>query len=319
MIDLLVWFAIFVGSLIVLIKASDFFINAAERIGNFLKVPHIIIGVTVVSLGTSLPELASSIFAVLHGNSEIVAANVVGSNIANILLVLGISAIVIKKLKVTSELVRVDLIFLLGSAAFLGFTIFDGVFTLPEGLIFIAGIIIYYVYAVKSQKISDVHKLEKGFEDIKKKSKQLYIDFGIIILCSIFIFISAKYTIQSVLRLSELLNLATDIVAATVVALGTSIPELTVSIIAARRGNSEMAIGNVLGSNIFNIFGVMGIASLFGPLTIAPGVMAFQFPLMIVATFLYWVMVRRNKITIWDGCLLLLFYVFFIGKMFGIV
>ena len=130
--DLFLWIGIFIVSLLVLIKASGYFTDSAERIGIFFGIPAFIVGVTIVSIGTSLPELVSSIFAVLRNSSEIVAGNVIGSNIANIFLVLGITAIIGKKLKITYELSHVDMPFLVGSAFLLMLTVWTAFLPCPK-------------------------------------------------------------------------------------------------------------------------------------------------------------------------------------------
>ena len=152
MLTLLFWVLVFVVSLGVLLKSADFFTDSAEEIGLALGIPAFIVGVTIVSIGTSLPELASSIVAVLEGSSEIVSGNVVGSNITNILLVLGVSTIIAKKLTTSWELVRVDLPVLIGSALLLVATCLDGVFTFWDAVLFIIGYIIYISYTISMQK-----------------------------------------------------------------------------------------------------------------------------------------------------------------------
>jgi cation:H+ antiporter len=133
-----------------------------------------------------------------------------------------------------------------------------------------------------------------------------------------FIFLGGKYTIESVIKLSELLRIGTEIIAASVVALGTSLPELTVTITAARHGRPEIAIGNVLGSNVFNALAVMGIPALLGPLVIPYNIITFGIPMMLIASLLFFFMAQDKEITQWEGWLLLIFYVFFIGRLFKI-
>jgi cation:H+ antiporter len=137
-------------------------------------------------------------------------------------------------------------------------------------------------------------------------------------LSAFFIYFGAVYTVESVINLAELLNIERAIIAVSVVALGTSAPELLVSLNASRKGKSEIDVGNVLGSNIFNVFGVMGIAGLFGTLVISPEILTFALPMMIIATLLYFFTTQDKEITRWEGGLLLIFYVFFIGALFSI-
>jgi len=310
------WISIFVVSMFVLLKAADYFTDSAEKIGLYFGLSPFIIGVTIVAIGTSLPELISSIVAVLNGSSEIVVGNVIGSNITNIFLVLAVAAIAGKKLKISYELVHVDLPMLLSSAFLLALTIWDGVFTFPEAILCIAGIVLYSLYTISSEARQEDKEVEK---EIKKIHKMDYKTILVLLGSSFFVFIGAKYTIDSVIELSKIFAIGTEIIAITVVALGTSLPELVVTYSAAKKGNSEMAIGNVLGSNIFNTFGVMGFSALFGNLVIPESILIFGLPVMLIATFLYFFITHDKEITRWEGWILLLFYVFFIGKVIGLV
>jgi cation:H+ antiporter len=315
MLDLLIWGGIFIISIFFLVKSSDYFTMAAEKIGFFLGLPAFIIGVTIVAFGTSLPELISSLFAVQKGYSEIVAANVIGSNITNIFLILGIAAIVGKKIKLDFELIRVDLPLLVGSAFLLYITIIDGIFTFPEAILFLGLISIYLLYTASTLKKEKVKKSHK----IKKKKKPEIKPFIVLLISSVFIYFSANYTIESLLKISEILKIGTEIIAVGAVALGTSLPELAVSINAAKKGRSEIAVGNILGSNIFNTFAVMGIPALFGNLIITESIISFALPVMIMATLLYFFITQDKEINLWEGWLLLAFYVLFIGKLLNLM
>ncbi len=317
MLSLTIWALIFVASMAVLVKASDWFTDSAEEIGVFFGLPVFVIGITIVALGTSLPELVSSVFAVLNNSSEIVVGNVLGSNIANIFLVLGVTAIVGKKLKITYELIHVDLPFLVGSSFLLGMCIFDMVFTFSEALLCIVGFFVYSIYTITSE---EEHKDKEIIKEIKiKKKKKIGIKpFIVLFFSAIFIYLGAKYTIESVINLSEMLNIGKEIIALSAIALGTSLPELAVSINAARKNKPEIAVGNVLGSNIFNVLFVMGVPAMIGNLVIPRGVVSFSLPIMLIATLLYFFMTQDNELTKWEGFLLLLFYVFFIGSLFSL-
>ena len=311
MLPLLIWIIVFVASLFCLIKSSDYFTDSAEKIGLYLGLPAFIVGVTIVAIGTSLPELASSIFAVLSNSSEIVVGNVVGSNITNIFLVLGITGIIGKKLKVTYELIHVDLPLLVGSAFLLAITVWDGIFTWPEALVCIGGFILYSVYIIKTQKKQETSKP-------KKPRKLDWKTICILIISAFFIYLGAKYTVESVIQLSEILNIGKEIIAISAIALGTSLPELMVTVSTARKGKPEMAVGNILGSNIFNALAVMGIPALIGTLIIPSSILTFGLPMMLIATLLYFFITHDKEITKWEGWLLIIFYVLFIGKIFNL-
>jgi len=317
--SVLIWIIIFIASLVVLLKSSDYFTDAAEKIGLILGMPAFIIGVTIVAVGTSLPELVSSIFAMTSGSSEIIIGNVIGSNIANILLILGIIAIISKKIETTYEIKKVDLPIFIASALFIWITCLDGVFNIWEGLVGLAGIITYFAFtAVSVKKQGSKQTKELRAERKALKQQGLILQFIIILISGIFIFLGAKYTISSIIELSTLLNIGKEIIAISIVALGTSLPELAVGIQAARKGNAGMAFGNVLGSNIFNSFAVLGIPSLMGAIIIPASIITFSIPVMLAISLLYYFMIQDKQLTIWEGIFLLLAYVLYMAKIFNL-
>ncbi len=310
------WFLLLVVSLYVLIRASDYFTSSAERIGLSFNIPTFIVGVTIVAFGTSLPEIISSLFAVLSDSSEIVIGNVVGSNITNIFLIIGVAALFGKKMKVAYELVHIDLPFLMGSALFLAVAVWDGTFTLFEAMLCLAGIVVYLLHAVSAKR----RRRKRGHTSTEESDSEGVTGKTVFILAisAFFIYVGGRFTIESVIRLSGILDIGKEIIAASAVALGTSLPELVVSITAARKGEPELAIGNVLGSNIFNALAVMGIPALIAPLTIPISIVTFGIPMMLIASLLFFFMAQDKEITNWEGLLLLIFYVFFIGKLFNL-
>ena len=245
--NLIIWLIIFILSLFVLIKASDFFTDAAEKIGISLGISPFLIGVTIVSVGTSLPELISSITAVYQNSSEIVFDNVMGSNIANIFLIIGTASLISSPLNILYELIHVDLPLFVGSAFLLGLTVLDSNFSINEAIICILGYVVYVFYTISSGKE------EQQSETIDTSQKSFPVkQIVIVIVSALFVFFGATYTIKSVTKISEILEVGKELIALSAVALGTSLPELIVTISAARKGNPEIAVGNVLGSNIFN-------------------------------------------------------------------
>ncbi|MGB3479009.1 MAG: calcium/sodium antiporter [bacterium] len=312
------WIVIFIISLYVLIRASAYFTNAAAKIGLAFGIPDFVVGLTIVAIGTSLPELISSIFAVLHNSSEIVIGNVVGSNITNIFLIVGVTAIAAKKLKITYELVHIDLPLLMGTALFLTITVWDGRFSLFEALLCLIGLVVYFLHAVTSGENGDWAKNRGMTRKPVKKIKVGVKTFIVLIISSFFIYLGGRYTVEAVIELSQIINIGKEIIAASVVAFGTSLPELAVSITAARQGKPEIAIGNVLGSNVFNALAVMGIPTLIGSLIIPQHIITFALPMMVIASLLFFFMTQDKEISQWEGWLLLIFYVFYIGGLFKI-
>ncbi len=311
----LMWSLIFVASITVLIVASNAFIKAAEKIGVAFGIPTFIIGVTIVAAGTSLPELVSSIIAVASGSPEIVIGNVVGSNISNIFLILGFVAVFSRVIRIDYEIINVDLPLLIGSAFMLSIFVMDGHFSFFEAVLSIISLIVYLVYALNVEtSIVNVNDEIKHLEE--EHPKATVKTWLMLLLGGFFIYLSADYTVNSIIELSAIFEIGEEVIALTAVSLGTSLPELAVSIAAARKGNPDMAVGNILGSNIFNSFAVMGIPRLFGPLVIPAHVIDFSIPMMIAASLLYFFIAQNKLISRWEGFMLLIFYAYFIGQIF---
>ena len=306
MVDLLIWIGVFVISLTTLIISADFFIRSCERIGIALGIPDFIIGVTIIAVGTSLPEMVTNIVAVLDGVSEIVAGNVIGSNITNICLVLGVIGIFSKNTRMDFDVMKVDLPMLIGATFFLAVSLWDLRFTLFEAILALLFLGLYLAFIVDMGK-SDSHvDLEEGAEELEGFSWKEPL---ILLISGYIIYLSAVYNIRSIISLGEILTVPKEIIALTAVALGTSLPELIVSIVAVKKGFTEMAVGNILGSNIFNIFAVMGVPSFFGEVKITPIVLEyFALPLAIVVTLFAFVIIREKVIRKWEGGLLVALY-----------
>lgn len=296
---------LFVVSLGVLIYASDRFIGAAESIGLSLGVSPFIIGVTIVAFGTSLPELATSIASVFAGNSQIVIGNVIGSNITNILLVLGLTAFVGRDILLDFDVMDVDMPLLLVSAFLLFFVISDLYVSIFEAILLLIclGLFLY-------------NSLGSGRDDDVEKTKVSAVTYLTVLIAGVFVFLGAKYTITSISSISESMGIGEDVIALTAVALGTSLPEVMVSIAAARRGKHAIAVGNVLGSNIFNTYAVTGIPALLGSIVIPADTIHFSAPFMIFVTLIFAFMCVSRRISKWEGVTLLVLYAFFLGETF---
>lgn len=298
---------IFIVAITVLLKGSDWFIDSAEAIGRSIGISPFVIGITIVAFGTSLPELATSVASVFKGQSEIVIGNVIGSNIANIGLVIGLVALVVRKIVLENNIWNIDMSFLWGSAFLLGFAIYDQVFSIFEAIVFLVGIVIFLVYSLKNDAGND------GEEAPKTTAKE----YLLLILGGVAIWAGATYTVEAICNLSIHAGISPEVIALSAVAIGTSLPEVAVSINAARKGKTSIAVGNVVGSNIFNTFVVMGVSGLVGPLNIPADIIAFSLPFMLAMTILFGVMTNAQRISIWEGLLLLLLYLYYMAKLFG--
>lgn len=314
MFPLILWLVVFVVAIALLVKGSDWFTEGAERLGVRFGVSPFIIGVTVISIGTSLPELASSVAAVLHGEAIIVAGNVIGSNIANILLILGLGAIFAGHLTTKRDLGKVDIPILFGGTFLLVLMSLNGSFAWYEALILLFGYAVYLHFLFRSGEHID----ETITPAMRKEAKERLLARIILPLLGggLLIYFGADWTVRSVIAIAELTGVTSAVIATTAVALGTSLPELFVTVMAGLKGKHEIAIGNIVGSNIFNVYGIMGIAGLFGTLPIAGSLLTFALPMLVVATFMFHLVMGNRTITKWEGWTLLLLYAFFIVRIF---
>ena len=335
--------ALLVAALAILILGADKLVGATEQIGLALGIPPFIMGITVLAVGTSLPELVTAMVAVSQGSPEMVAGTAIGSSIANILLILGVAAIVAKELKLNWDLLHGDLPVLFGSLLLLGFVAYPvsdadwllfneiqplvdrermatgqlAIISRGEGMILIIGYFLYlYYYAGRSKemKSEDVPEAKVGWKQM------MWLVVG-----GAGTMLGADWTVAAASDIATSMGLGQEIVAASLVAIGTSLPELVVSINAARRNNVEMAVGNVTGSNIFNIFMVIGVPAVAAP-SMASGVslpigmsstLMLQIPFYSVAVVLFLVIVLDKVLTRTEGLILLLAYTLFIGKLFS--
>jgi cation:H+ antiporter len=308
----------FLVSLLVLIGAAKFFTEAAERIGLSLKLSPFMVGVVIVAIGTSLPELISGIIASTSGHSEIVIGNVLGANISNIFLILGVATLVSKRsIQLGKEYIFIDLHFMLGSATFLILFLLDGHISRIEGGSLILGFIIYQIYLMKSEKPDEMPTLNDP-KVVKKMNKVRWTDVLILAVAAVGIFFGATYVVDSIKDIALAFNVDKTIVSLTVLSLGTTLPELTVTISAARRGQPEIAVGNILGSCIFNSFMVTGVGSMIRPITMPFGLAKTSLVFLAIAAVFFYLLSQDKKVSKWEGMLFLLFYIVFLLKIAGV-
>ena len=310
MLILLLWAIVFIASVGLLVKSADLFTDAAERLGKFFGMSSFITGVLIVAFGTSLPELATSISSVIQGATEIVAANIFGSTIVNSLLALGLAAIICKGIvRPKWNIFYGDFPILVAGVMLCVFSVQDGIINRYESLLFLAGLAVYFFY------LKEIHSKDKKIK--KKKRKFDYRNLILLAFSLVGILVAAKYCVASVISIALFTGLGTSVLAAVLIALGTSLPEISVAISAAKRKNWDLLIGDVIGSNIFNIFAILGISGIIAPLIIAPEIMLVVVPFLVATLVLTWVVLADKKITTSEGILMVILYVFFIGKLFG--
>ncbi len=311
--DVILAIIIFIASLLVLLKGADIFTFAAEKIGIKLGISEFAIGITIVSIGTSLPELATSIMAGLEKAEGIILGNVFGSNIANILLILGISAIFIKNTKSNINLLNIDLPVMFSSILLVAFLGMDGVFNWLDGVIALLGYFFYmeYIYGLRKE-IED--NLEKLIE--KKKNINLINEFVKLVLSILMVYLGSKFVVESLILLASYLHVSESVISATTLALGTSLPELAVGLQAARKKKFDMLLGDIMGSNIFNVFVVLAIGALITPLTFTPFVIRVLIPYVVGSTLLFFMMTQDREVSKYEGYMLLLIYFSYLLSIF---
>ena len=334
---------IFIAALAVLIKASDFLVESSAKLAKAAGISEFMIGLTIVAVGTSLPELVSSIAAAFYGNSGLVMGNIVGSNIANIALILAIGAlfmpIIIQKRMFTRE----GMFLLFSSLLFYAFAL-TGKIKPWHGIIMIILYAFYLVYIAQNEifkgafvrflkdllrvrtgqgidKLKNAYKEYKDGRNDSNKGKNINLLFvikqlGIIAVSCFALYFSSKYLIPAAHNIAISLHVPDTIIGVTLLAIGTSLPELTVSIIAARKAKGDLLVGNILGSNIANILLIIGISSIISPLAITAGMIYFFMPVMLLITILLLGFIRANWVVrMRDGFIFLILYAVFIAVM----
>ena len=303
---------------VLLIKGADFFVEGSSSVAKRLHVPSIIIGLTIVAMGTSLPETAVSVSASITGNNELAVSNAVGSNIFNLMVVIGVCA-VLATVNVAKETIKRDIPFSLICAGLLmllgiigvgdksGMTLghLDGVIL----IIFFAGYVFYMIkIALKASKEGRKVEVEGGSdEEIKLVSVPVSILF--IAGGAVAIAIGGDMTVDAASRIANELGMSQTLIGLTIVSIGTSLPELVTSIVAARKNEVDMALGNAIGSNVFNILMVLGIASAISPISIITENI-IDLCVLIVFTVCVWIFAgTRKKIGRIEGVCMVAFYV----------
>lgn len=304
-------FLTFAGSLALLLVAARFFTGAAERIGLALGLSTFMVGVIIVGVGTSLPELVSGLISVGQGVSEIVSGNVLGANVSNLLLILGVSTVfsVLRPVYLGEAYIAIDLHFLVGSAFVLGVAMFDGVVGRVEGLCLLAVYGVYVAYLLKEGS---------GGQKSETRPPIAVRDLVIVLLSAVCIYFGADWTVNSLQGLATGLGVPTAIVAVTILALGTTLPELVVSITAARQGKASLAVGNILGSCVFNALVVVGAGAVYGTVKAPPELTGFALPFVVGSSLLFYLLVQDRRISYWEGMLFLVMYGLFVLEVSGL-
>jgi len=310
---------LFILGLLFLIAGAEILVRGASRLAVAAGVAPLIIGLTVVAFGTSFPELAVSVMSALSGQADIAVGNVVGSNIFNVLFILGLSALIVP-LIVSKQLVRLDVPLMITVSVLLLLISLDGNISRSEGLLLMAGIVAYTVflfyyntYNTRKNREAAATLVEKTSPDRTYKSYATNLFF---IVSGLFLLVvGSQWLIDGAIVFALRLGVSELVIGLTIVAAGTSLPEVATSIIASIRGERDIAVGNVVGSNIFNILAVLGLSSLLAPngINVAPSVLRFDIPIMIaVAVACLPIFFTGHLIARWEGLLFLGYYAAYI-------
>lgn len=298
--EIVLQFVLLVVGFVLLIKGADIFVDGAGAIARKFNIPQLIIGLTIVAMGTSAPEAAVSLTAAFKGSADITIGNVVGSNIMNILVILGVTA-AITPLAVAKSSIRIEIPFMLFITVVLLLQGLDGTVSLVDGLVLVALFIVYLSYLFWSAKHSN-----EPAEDIKE------LPIGLAIAATlgglVLVVVGSNITVEAATKIARFFGMSDRFIGLTIVALGTSLPELATSITAARKHNADMAMGNIIGSNVFNILFVVALSALVIPIPFAA---AFRFDMAVAigAVVLMWVCsVRKQQLTRIGGLLMLAGY-----------
>ena len=288
---------------VLLIKGSDFFVDGASSVASILKIPSLIVGLTIVAFGTSAPEAAVSITSSLSGNNALALSNVIGSNLFNMLLIIGLCAI-LSELKISKKVLSLDLPFLVILTGILtAFILIGWNISRVEGIILLILIIAYIAYLIyNAQKSKESQIVEKP--KISPLKSIIYIVCGIA-----GIIIGADFVVDSASYIAMAFGMSETLVGLTIVAMGTSLPELATSLTALKKGENQLVIGNVIGSNIFNISFVLGASSAISPIAINPN-MQTDIILMLGVTILFFIFGKtQDKYDKKEGLILLALFI----------
>ncbi len=298
--------------LAILTAGAEILVRGATGVARAVGLPSLIIGLTVVAYGTSAPELAVSVRSGLSGQADIALGNVVGSNTCNILLILGLSALV-KPLAASAQLVRLDVPVMIGVSLLAWLLAANGSIERVEGVGLFLGAIVYtalLIYLGKRQA-TDMAPSDTPRPPLSEKPPGLWVSVGQVVVGLVLLVLGARWLVGGAVILARMLGVSELMIGCTIVAAGTSLPELATSVVAALRGERDLAVGNVVGSNIFNILAVMGAAAAVTPggIAVAPAALRFDIPVAVaVAGACLPIFFTGGRISRGEGALFLGYY-----------
>lgn len=293
--DVVIQLVLLAVGFVLLVKGADWFVEGASKVAEKFGIPQLVIGLTIVAMGTSLPEAAVSVSAALKGSAEITIGNIVGSNIMNILLILGITS-VITPIAVQKSTVKYEIPFVIAvSGLLMGIGCSDHVVGRSDGVILWVLMLCYLGYLlIMSRKGNGMPEMEEDVDAERDQKMPVWKMLLLILAGGVMIVAGSDVAVDAATELARIFGMSERLIGLTIVAFGTSLPELVTSATAAVKGKADIAVGNIVGSNIFNILFVVGTSALITPVVYAPNFFVDSI-VCIAAAVLLWVLVVRKK------------------------
>jgi cation:H+ antiporter len=315
---------LFLAGLAALVAGADLLVRGASRLAISFGISPLVVGLTVVAFGTSSPEMAVSVNGALSGATDIAIGNVVGSNVFNVLFILGLCAVIVP-LGVASQIIRQEVPIMIGASLLLGALTLDGGIGRGEAALLFALLLGYTVFLVVQSRRSHGQPVDAGFERALARDARTepgerawddrgWVQVALIVAGLALLVLGSDWLVEAAVAFARMLGLSELIIGLTIVAAGTSTPEVAASLMALRKGERDMAVGNVVGSNVFNILGVLGLSGMVAPLSVPPSVIAFDLPAMIaVAVACLPVFFSARQIGRWEGAMFLAYYAAYVA------
>lgn len=302
---------LFIVGLGLLISGAELLVRGASGLAARVGISPLVVGLTVVAFGTSSPELAVSIGSVWSGDADIALGNVIGSNIFNILFILGLAAL-ITPLIVAQQLIRLDVPLMIGATVLLLVLAQDGIIGRLDGALLAGGVVAYTTFLIRQSRKETNAAVLAEYDDVAPPAMAWTIQVGSLVGGLALLVLGSRWLVNGAVQLAGALGVSDVIIGLTIVAAGTSLPEVATSVLAGLRGERDIAVGNVVGSSIFNILAVLGLSSLVSPdgLAVAPSMITFDIPVaIVVAVACLPIFFTRHLIARWEGGVFLTYYV----------
>ena len=311
------WFSI---GLVLLVAGAELLVRGASKLALAFGISPLVVGLTIVAFGTSTPEVAVSVKAALANQPDLVTGNCIGSSIFNVLFILGVCAL-LAPLVVAQQLVWLDVPIMIGAHVLLLVVGLDGVISRWDGVLLLAGIVGYTVFVVRKSRQESavvVAEYQSAFQPPPRNRRMVWQQLAFIVAGLVLCVLGARWMVDSAVTLARAWGVSELVIGLTIVAAGTSMPEVATSIVATFRGQRDIAIGNVIGSNIFNILGIVGLCGVIAPdgIAMAPAVLRFDLPVAIaVCVACLPIFFTGHSISRWEGAVFLGYYVAYTGYL----